>query len=126
MDGLIRQIMKIRQTIRRAISGYTFYQKSFKPSIAVNQMGSLPPLQVEEGEPFEAVGVDLFGAFQVNPAEPDRAMARHISVSEMFRGTFQNRFLICRYRERVEKWKSGIVPRSRVARAHSLASFEKN
>jgi len=60
MDGLIRQIMKIRQTIRRAISGYTFYQKSFKPSIAVNQMGSLPPLQVEEGEPFEAVGVDLF------------------------------------------------------------------
>ena len=74
-------------------------------------MASLPPVRMEEGEPFEAVGVDLFGAFQVNPAEPYRAMARHISVSEKLRGTFRNGFLICRYHERVEKCTEDVSPR---------------
>ena len=30
-----------------------------------NRMAPLPPVRVEEGEPFEAVGVDLFGPFEV-------------------------------------------------------------
>ena len=58
-------IIKGRQTIRSVVSGCTFCQKAFKPPMAANRMAPLPLVRVEEGEAFEAVGVDLFGNFEV-------------------------------------------------------------
>ena len=58
-------IIKGRQLIRKIVAACAFCQKAFKPPLAANRMAPLPPLRVEEGEAFEAVGVDLFGPFEV-------------------------------------------------------------
>ena len=54
-----------RQLVRKVVTSCTFCQKAFKAPIPANRMGPLPAVRVEEGPPFDAVGVDLFGPFEV-------------------------------------------------------------
>jgi len=58
-------IINGRQSIRKVVSSCLFCQKAFKKPVDANRMGPLPSVRVEEGPPFDAVGVDLFGNFEV-------------------------------------------------------------